>query len=249
MCAHDPSVPRFRRGSTSAEPLLAPAAKALRVCQKVVLAARLEEWNDVPLLTEQEHATKAQADLDSLRELVGLKRARQEVREWYVRRGQRRPLSVAVAAALRVERSVQEAYWHFGGPGAVIPLREARILWDAQYQAHEAIVVRGSRKLAKKIQRQAAGDQEPLSVCCGHRLRRLPEDVLRKHAPDLLEHYGDNIVPLGAGDGCGRIILDSREFRPPKRYCDRCSARAGKTMNAGLVKNTRKRLIDARKRR
>jgi hypothetical protein len=247
MCAHNASVPRLRRGWTSAEPLLGSSWKALRVCEKVVLAARLDgDWKDVQVLTAQEHAAKGQADNAALRELVGLKSERQEARDWYKRRGQRRPLSVVVAAALRVERSAQEAYWRLGGPGSVIRLRDARILWNAQYQAHEAIVARTSRKHAKQIQREAAGAEEPLSVCCGRLFRRLPGDVLRKDAPDLLERYGDNIVPLGHGDGCGLIILDSTEPRAPKKYCDRCAKKAGETMNAGLAKNARKRLRAAR---
>lgn len=60
--------------------------------------------------------------------------------------------------------------------------------------------------------------------------------MLRADAPDLLEHYGDDVVPLGFGDGCGRSIVDSTEPRRPKRYCDRCAKMAGQTINAGLAK-------------
>ena len=122
-------------------------------------------------------------------------------------------------------------------------------LWDAQYQAHEAVAARGSRKLANEVQQEAAGKRFPLTVCRGRKFRRLPEDVLRADAPDLLEHYDENIVPLGYGDGCGRIILDTTEPRRPKIYCDRCAKKAGKTLNAGLAKTARARLRASRKRR
>jgi hypothetical protein len=115
--------------------------------------------------------------------------------------------------------------------------------------ASGVFVETGKRKDAKSLQREAARGRDVLTVCVGKKLRRLPEAVLAKHAPDLLEHYGENIVSLGHGDGCGTIILDSTEPRAPKTYCVRCADRTGNTMNAGLAKNARKRLIDSRKRR
>jgi len=154
-----------------------------------------------------------------------------------------------MAAALRVEGAVQLRLWKLGGPGATTGLREARYLHDLQQAAHAAIVaVTGQRKEAKAIQRKAAGERDALTVCVGKKLRRLPDDVLAKHAPDLLEHYGENIVPLGHGDGCGVIILDSLLERRPKMYCEPCRKQTGNTMNSGKAKNARHRLIDARKR-
>jgi hypothetical protein len=153
------------------------------------------------------------------------------------------------AAALRVEQAVQDRLWGLGGPGTVIgDVRYARGLCDAQWQAHSAVVAKtGRRKRAKEIQKEAANGRPPLTVCCGRQLRRLPEEVLRYNAPDLLEHYGENIVPLGSGDGCWTIIIDSTKERPPKKYCDRCARKAGKTMNAGLAKNALARLRASRK--
>ena len=153
------------------------------------------------------------------------------------------------AAALRIEQAVQDRLWGLGGPGTVIGNRGyARALRNAQWQAHRAVVAKtGSRKEAKVRQQQAARRRPPLTVCCGRQLRRLPESVLRYNAPDLLEHYGENIVPLGDGDGCWTIILDSTEPRAPKTYCDRCARKAGNTMNAGLAKNALARLRAARK--
>lgn len=153
------------------------------------------------------------------------------------------------AAALRVEQAVQDRLWGLGGPGAVIGHRGyARALWDAQWQAHSAVVAKtGFPKEAKLLRQRAARGKPSLTVCRGRRLRRLPEEVLRYNAPDLLEHYGENIVPLGSGDGCWTIILDSTEPRAPKKYCDRCAAKAGNTMNAGLAKNALAKLRASRK--
>jgi len=224
----------------------------------VVLAYRLDdELREVPLLTHEELALRDELVAGRLtgpdarrtaRELLRLKRERQEARAWYLQRGARHPARVVVAAAMRVERAAQEAFWRFGGVESFVRLRDARILWDAQYQAHEAVVARLSRRQAKEIQREAAGDRDPLTVCVGKRLRRLPQRVLAKHAPDLLEHYKENIVPLGAGDGCGVIFVDTLAERTPKMYCERCRKQAGNTMNAGKAKNARARLRKARRR-
>jgi hypothetical protein len=86
-----------------------------------------------------------------------------------------------------------------------------------------------------------------LTACCGHVLRRLPEPVLRYNAPDLLEHYGENIVPLGSGDGCGAIMYDTTADRAPNIYCPRCAKQAGRTLNAGLAKRALARLRAARR--
>jgi hypothetical protein len=154
-------------------------------------------------------------------------------------------------AALGVEQAVQDRLWCAGGPGSAIgDAGYARRLWDAQWQAHRAVQAKtGFRKVAKDLQRRAAGDRLPLTVCCGHRLRRLPAAVLAYNAPDVLEHYGENIVPLGFGDGCGAIFPDSSEPRAPKLYCAACSEKAGRTLNAGLAKNALARLRASRKRR
>ncbi len=259
MSAHDYTVPLLRRRVSSAEPFLGQAWKALRVCEKVVLADRLDgELRDIPLLTSEEleranelfsRGLATDEDKREAHALLNLKKERSEARAWYLRRGARRSTNVVLAAALRVERAVQDAYWGFGGPGSRMRAHDARVLWDAQYQAHEAVVSRLSRKRAKENQREAGAGRRPLTVCVGKRARRLPEAVLAKHAPDLLERYGDNIVPLGAGDGCGLIFVDSLADRVPKRYCERCRKKAGNSMNAGKAKNARHRLKNARKRR
>jgi hypothetical protein len=153
------------------------------------------------------------------------------------------------AAALYVEQAVQDRLWGLGGLGTVIGhVPYARGLSDAQWQAHRAVVAKtGFPKEAKLLRQKAARGKPSLTVCCGRRLRRLPESVLRYNAPDLLEHYGENIVPLGDGDGCWTIILDTTEPRAPKKYCDRCAAKAGNTMNAGLAKNALARLRASRR--
>jgi hypothetical protein len=153
------------------------------------------------------------------------------------------------AAALRVEQAVQDRLWALGGPGTVIGhVRYARGLWDAQWQAHRAVVAKtGFLKEARRLRQKAVRGKPLLTICCGRRLRRLPEEVLRYNAPDLLEHYGENIVPLGLGDGCWTITLDSTKERAPKKYCDRCARKAGNTMNAGLARNALARLRASRK--
>ena len=255
MAAHHFTLPLPQSASTSAEPNLDSPWDELAICQAVVLAeALVGSLSNVPLLTPDELALGARllAGEGDWREglaLVSASEARQDARQWFIDRGSAWSRQDVVAAARRVESAVQARLWLLGGPGAVVEGRLGAALWDAQYQAHEAVAARSSRKLAKEVQQQAAGERSPLTICRGRRLRHLPEAVLRAVAPDLLEHYGDNIVPLGSGDGCGLIIADSTEPRPPKKYCKRCSARAGTTMNAGLAKNARKRLRDSRKRR
>ena len=56
-------------------------------------------------------------------------------------------------------------------------------------------------------------------------------------------------VPLGYGDGCGLIIVDTSDVRPspPRKYCDRCLRKAGKTLDAGLAKNALAKLRAGRK--
>jgi hypothetical protein len=222
MCVHDATVPRLRRGWTSAELSRFDSQfdspwEELRVCRQAVLG----DWDDVPVPDE------------------------------IARECRRHSVQRVRAAALRVEKAVQDRLWGLGGPGTVIgDARYARALHDAQWQAHSAVVAKtGSRKRAKILQQHAARERPPLTVCCGKQLRRLPEEVLRYNASDLLEHYEENIVPLGPGDGCWSIIPDSTECRAPKRYCDRCAAKAGNTMNAGLAKNALARLRASRKRR
>jgi hypothetical protein len=161
------------------------------------------------------------------------------------------------AATLRVEQAVQDRLWGLGGPGTVIGhVRYARGLWDAQWQAHSAVVAKtGSRKAAKILQQSAARGRSPLTVCVGRRQRRFKPNhatVMRLNAPDMFtEEHPDYVpyVPLGYGDGCGLIIADTSDVRPspPRKYCDRCGDRAGNTMNAGLAKNALAKLRDGRK--
>jgi hypothetical protein len=232
-----------KASETSAEPNFESPWDELRICSEVVSSDRLAaiSVDDVPLLTEDEKAA-----LDP--SLLEVARDRLAARRHFIALGQAWTRPEVECAAFRVEHAVQERLWALGGPGAVV--QDARFraaLWNAQYQAHEAVVAKtGSRVIAKAIQREASAGREPLTLCRGRQLRRLPEDVLRKHAPDLLEHYGDNIVPLGYGDGCGLITPDSHEPRPPKKYCERCRAKAGTTLNAGLAKTARARLRAAR---
>jgi hypothetical protein len=156
-----------------------------------------------------------------------------------------------VAAALGVEAAAQERLVDAGGEGADLDRRYGRALWVAQWNAHAAVVAKtSSRKLAKEIQARAARGAQPLTVCVGYVYRRLPEHVMRFNAPDMFteEHLGYvPLVPLGHGDGCGHIIADSIEPRAPKRYCERCAARAGRTLNAGLAKNALARLRRSRR--
>jgi hypothetical protein len=153
------------------------------------------------------------------------------------------------AAGLRVERAVQERLRALGGPGVTITDRRyMRGLWDASWQRYRAIVAVTGRPLeAKVIQREAAAGRPPLSVCAGRRVRRLPEHVLRNNAPDIWEDGGSLIWAAAYGDGCGVIILDSSEPRPPNKYCEDCAKKAGNTMNAGLAKNALARLRASRK--
>jgi hypothetical protein len=247
---------------TSAEPALDEPWDELRICRETVAADMIAgDLADVPLLTPAElDFARRFADrrfADKLppgawaRGLVLtylLAASRQEARNAIVRENAARALSEITTAALRVEGAVQDRLWCLGGPGSVIEhKRYALGLWGAQWQAHRAVFAKtGSRMLAKDLQRKAARGRPPLTVCVGRKLRRLPESELRRHAPDLLEHRGDNVVWIG-GDGCGTIILDSSEPRPPKKYCDGCAKKAGNTMNAGLAKNALARLKAARK--
>jgi hypothetical protein len=245
MGTHDFTLTVRQSASTSAEPNFESPWGELRICSEVVSSDRLAaiSVDDVPLLTEDEKAALA---LDP--SLLEVARDRLAARRHFIALGQAWTRQEVERAAFRVEQAVQERLWALGGPGAVV--QDARFraaLWNAQYQAHEAVFAKtGSRVIAKTIQREASAGREPLTLCRGRQLRRLPKEVLRKHAPDLLEHYGDNIVPLGYGDGCGVITQDSREPRPPKKYCGRCRAKAGTTMNAGLTKTARARLRASR---
>lgn len=156
------------------------------------------------------------------------------------------PAMDAVLEAARVViAAVQERLRSAGGVGTTLDLRYGRALWDAHWQALAAVVGKtGQPSRAKEIQLLAAGGASPLSVCVGRRTRRFPEHVLRFNAPDMLDdpdHPGYvPFIPLGYGDGCGLVIYDTplprRLQRMPKRYCDRCAARAGNTLNAGLAK-------------
>lgn len=156
-----------------------------------------------------------------------------------------------LAAALDVERAVQVRLLAAGGTGAKLKSRHARTLWNAQYQAHTAVFrTTGYRKDAKAIQAEAAGEGQALTVCAGYQFRRLAEHVMRFNAPDMFtQEHPDHVplVPLGEGDGCGMIMLDSSEPRTPKRYCPRCSARAGRTLNAGLAKSALARVRASRR--
>jgi hypothetical protein len=128
--------------------------------------------------------------------------------------------------ALRIEQAAQNLLQHLGGVGTAIPLQLARRVHDAQWQAHEAVyATTGSRAAAKAIQARAAANRRPLTVCVGNRYFRFRDHdtVIRFNAPDLQGCH----VPLGAGDGCGQIILDSSQPRQPKKDCERCRARRG----------------------
>ena len=76
---------------------------------------------------------------------------------------------------------------------------------------------------------------------------------MRFNAPDMFTEEHPRLratyVPLGYGDGCGLIIVDTSDVRPspPRKYCDRCRAKAGKTLDAGLAKNALARLRAGRK--
>jgi hypothetical protein len=230
MCAHDFIVRRWRLDGTSAEPDEFDAA--LIICQETAMRDALEN-----------------GDLDEgLGESDPYKLAAK--RAEFVDLFPRHSFRDVRSAAFVVECVAQLRLRELGGPGPVVrPATFARRLNDAQGQAHRAIFAftRPARLPAKLIQQRAATPKPPLTLCCGKRLRRLPELVLRYNAPDLLKYYGENIVPLGSGDGCFVIVEDTREPRLPRAYCDRCAKKAGRTMNAGLVKNALARLRAARK--
>lgn len=177
---------------------------------------------------------------------IAIEASRQrEARDWFVRESAKWSVREVEAAAYCVEAAVQEQLSVFGGPGTfVADRRQAADLWEAQSQAHRAVfAVTQSRKRAKEIQRAAAGlNRQPLTICRGRRVRRVPEPDLRKVAPAYMKVRPDGAVWLGFGDGCGAIILDSLKPRHPKMYCDHCSARTGRTMNAGLVKHALARI-------
>jgi len=231
---------------TSAEPNLDSPWDALEICKAVVLGEALAfPLRDVPLLTDSEEEHARQSDNEVLREYCATKRARLAARRAYIRDGREWSDEDVAAAVVRVEAAVQQRLW-LGGLDATIADRAyARALRDAQRVANDAAVSRYGQKAAKELRNRAG--LPLLTVCCGRKFRPLPEDVLRKHAPDLVEHYGDNIVSLGYGDGCWKITCDTTEPRPPKKYCKRCRGKAGIAMSAGLAKNARKRLRDARR--
>jgi hypothetical protein len=237
------------RQSTSAEPPPTWPVEALRICGRVVLADELAgKLAEVPLLTDKEArlvvfllpvekwGSQHRAFLYFLGLVVEWNR-RAEGRAWFIERGEKFTREETKQAALRVERAVQEWLWFVGGPGSVIRDRQwAEKLWDAQSSSHRAVVAReGSRKTAKRLQVEASQGRQPLTLCLGRRMRRLPEDELRRTAPAYLQRFPDALV-FGGGDGCFTIIPDSVEPRHPKKYCDRCAKRAGNTKNAGLTK-------------
>jgi hypothetical protein len=228
MCAHDSRLSPPRAFWTSAELSRFDSHfdspwDELRVCREAVLA----DWDDAPVPAE------------------------------IVREYRRHSVQEVRAAALRVEQAVQDRLWGLGGAGTVIGhTGYARGLWDAQWQAHSAIVAKtASRKEAKTLQKSAARGRSPLTVCVGRRQRRFKPDheaVMRFNAPDMFtKEHPDYVpyVPLGYGDGCRLIIVDTSDARPspPRKYCDRCAAKAGNTMNAGLAKNALARLRASRK--
>jgi hypothetical protein len=260
VAAHGFTLNVGEAAGTSAEPTgSTPPAwpeDALRVCQQVVFADAIAgQLADTALLTEKE----ARLVVFLLRErngdlriraflcFLGLMaewRHRADVHAWYVAEAEEFSRDDVSQAAFRVEQAVQEWLWVFGGPGAIVRDRGwGDRLAGAQSQAHRAVVAReGSRNAAKEIQRAASGGKDPLTVCHGRRLRRLPNDAVRRVAPAFLERYPDGVLSSPHGDGCGMIILDSALDRHPKRYCDACEARAGLTLNAGLAKSALARL-------
>jgi hypothetical protein len=190
------------------------------------------------------------ADLRTCQETVS--------RDWYGHELPAQEVEAVLAAAERVERGVQERLEALGGLGTVIDLRSARALWNAQWQAHMAIVAKAQsrrpHKDAQKLRAGTARGRVSLTVCVGYVFRRFDRVTMRLAAPDMFdeENYPGRVplVPLGCGDGCGRIIEDRGMGKPgpPKRYCDGCAAKAGRTMNAGLTKNALARLRAGRKR-
>jgi len=169
-----------------------------------------------------------------------------------------------------VMATVQQRLRVAGGAGAVLDLRYGRVLWDANWQAHAAVVAKACAKRANEIRDEVAVEGPPLSICVGQRARRFGlkmkdggewrfpehEQILRVNAPDIVDdpdHPGYvPYVSLGYGDGCGVIIVDTplpRSLqRMPKRYCDRCAKRAGNNpKTAGLAKHALAKLRAARK--
>lgn len=221
-----------RSRSTSAEP---DEVKALQICQEVLLAQLVTDCHELPVKHSREENETAlwllrRGDKREAQEYLHIKkREHYAARNAFIQDGQRWAQADVLRAALVVERAVQARLVEAGGVDAVLPATYARKLWDAQWQAHRAVVLvlgdRGGHKRAKELQIEAATGVAPLTVCVGRRIRRLPEATLRKHAPDLLEHYGENIVPLGNGDGCFTIMEDGGLGRPspPKAYCQRCA--------------------------
>ena len=174
--------------------------------------------------------------------LVDEKEERREAREFFASEwayGQ----DEVKAAALSVETAAQLELQRLGGIGAVVEDKRLGLaIWNAQSQAHRAVfAVTGGRTAAKEIQRHAAGEQQPLTLCRGKLIRKLPVDELRRVAPAYLERFPDGAVWVG-GDGCFTIIADSSEPRHPNQYCQRCSKRTGRTRNAGLTKAAIKRI-------
>jgi hypothetical protein len=229
-------------GSTSAEPNFAlPApnywpAVELNICRYTVIADSHPEVDSVALLDFYDPAVGPDA-----------------------------PSSGAVLnAAAIVMAAVQQRLRAVGGAGAMLPPHHGRALWDANWQAHAAVVARtGQPKRAKEIRDGAAGEHEALSVCVGRRARRFSwsrkedtrflehEFVLRSNAPYVFRKDDPPgyvpLVWLGYGDGCGLIFADTRLPKPltrmPKRYCDRCAKKAGNNpRTAGLAKHALARL-------
>ena len=153
-----------------------------------------------------------------------------------------------LAAAVAVETAVQERLRALG-EGATIDRRFGRGLWQAQWQAREAVYAKtGERKV---LQQRVADGSPALTVCAGRARRRFPESVMRFNAPDMFtddEHPGYvPFVPHGYGDGCFAIIRDTTEPRRPKRYCAKCRSKDGLTLNAGLAKSSLARLRAGRR--
>jgi hypothetical protein len=252
MSAHDTSLQPVFRWATSAEP------SGLGICREVVFAnAVAGDLADMPLLTP----VQASWAMGLLRLLQGgevdpariysrflligvIATMNREARRALFRDASAHTPKEVISAARDVETVVQDRLWLLGGPGVVVDDRTLTAeLWEAQSQAHRAVVaVTGSRKAAKETQRSAAGDRTPLTVCRGRKYRQVPEIELRRRAAAYLQKYPDGWLVNSLGDGCGMIILDTPESRHPKTYCEHCAKRAGKTMNAGLTKHAFARL-------